>query len=50
MFILDYERSWVFASVVSPLVVHPGCVSQLHMFLVFGLGSKPFVKDAIAFL
>ena len=29
---LDHEGSWILAFVATPLVVHPGCVSQLHMF------------------
>ena len=38
------------AFVASPLMVHPGCVSHPHIFLVFGLCLKPFVQVALASL
>ena len=50
VFMKDHEGSWILAFVATPLVVHPGCVSQLHMFLVYGLRIKPSAKVAIAFL
>ena len=46
-FMTDHEGSWVLAFVATPLVVHPGCVSQLHMILVYGLRIKPSVKVVI---
>ena len=48
-FMKDHEGSWVLAFAATPLVVHPGCVSQLHMFLVYGLRIKPSVKVESAF-
>ena len=43
-FMKDHEGSGDLASVATPLVVHPGCVSQLHMICVYGLCIKPSVK------
>ena len=43
-FMKDHEGSGDLASVATPLVVHPGCVSQLHMICVYGLRFKPSVK------
>ena len=48
-FMKDHEGSWVLAFVATPLVVHPGCVSQLHMIYVYGLRIRPSVKVALTF-
>ena len=48
-FMKDHEGSGDLASVATPLVVHPGCVSQLHMIYVYGLRIRPSVKVALTF-